>query len=87
METMETYVSYDEMNRLRWKCRRGMKEMDILLERFLEQYYADADTETQIAFSELLEMQDADLYELLIKKVPSDSDVTQAVIAKIHQCL
>ncbi len=47
-----------EMARLRWHCRRGMKELDVLLEDFLERHYATADPSVQAAFRALLEEQD-----------------------------
>ena len=32
-----------EKSRIRWLCRRGMKELDVLLERFVSQEYDDLD--------------------------------------------
>jgi antitoxin CptB len=29
-----------ELSRLRWLCRRGMKELDVVMSRYLEQHYA-----------------------------------------------
>ena len=84
---METYIKNDEFNKLRWKCRRGMKEIDLLLESFLENYYLDSDTETQIVFAELLELEDTELYSLLINKTPANSKIAQSIIAKIHQSI
>jgi len=48
--------------RLKWKCRRGMKELDLLLERYLAERYPGAGPEEQDAFRALLEMQDPELY-------------------------
>jgi antitoxin CptB len=31
-----------ELSRLRWLCRRGMKELDVVMSRYLEQHYATA---------------------------------------------
>lgn len=47
-----------EMARLRWHCRRGMKELDVLLEAFLERHYPTAEPSIQAAFRALLEEQD-----------------------------
>src|ERR1700730_1854272 len=51
-----------ELGRLRWYCRRGMKELDILLTRYLDAGYGDASAEEQAAFRGLLEVQDPLLY-------------------------
>ena len=36
------------LSRLRWRCRRGMRELDSLLSGWLESHWADADPETRI---------------------------------------
>ena len=47
-----------ELGRLRWRCRRGMKELDLLLTRYLDERYGGASEVEQHAFQELLETQD-----------------------------
>lgn len=47
-----------DIGRLRWRCRRGMKELDVLLGRYLERHYAGAAPAAQQAFRELLEAPD-----------------------------
>jgi antitoxin CptB len=47
-----------EVGRLRWRCRRGMKELDILLTRYLDERYGAAGAQEQQAFQQLLESQD-----------------------------
>ena len=52
---------------LRWRCRRGTKELDILLERFVEGGgYELLDEDGQAAFQRLLEQEDYLLQEWLI---------------------
>jgi antitoxin CptB len=46
-------------NRLRWKCRRGLLELDLVLEKYVEKNPYDAE------LNELLEMQDNDLWEIV----------------------
>jgi antitoxin CptB len=50
-----------ETRRLLWRCRRGMKELDILLERFARERYESAPAEQKRAFARLLELPDPDL--------------------------
>ena len=52
--------------RLRWHCRRGMKELDVLLERWLERGWPAADARARLAFEWLLEQPDPDLADWLI---------------------
>ena len=61
-----------EMSRLRWLCRRGMKELDVVLTRYLENTYESATTAEQIRFRDLLQMPDPDLYNLLLGREITD---------------
>jgi antitoxin CptB len=52
--------------RLRWRCRRGMKELDLLLARWLEQRWAGADDARRRDFEWLIEQPDPDLADWLL---------------------
>ena len=47
-----------EIGRLRWRCRRGMRELDVLLTRYVDEHYARASSQDQEAFRTLLESPD-----------------------------
>ena len=65
---------------MRWKCRRGMLELDLLLKAFLEQGYQDLDDRAQQRFDEMLDYPDAVLLEWLMGRIrPTDKDVAQLV--------
>ena len=69
-----------ELSRLRWLCRRGMKELDIVMSRYLEQHYASASDAEQGHFNALLEMPDPDLYDLLLgRSVTSDVELARFI--------
>jgi len=51
-----------DAGRLRWGCRRGMKELDLLLTRYLNERYDMASPKEQEAFHRLLESQDPAIY-------------------------
>ena len=46
-------------DRLKWKCRRGLLELDLVLERYLQRNAADAE------LSELLDLPDNDLWDIV----------------------
>jgi antitoxin CptB len=56
--------------RLRWRCRRGMKELDILLTRYMDERYGTAPAEEQEAFRGLLEIQDPVIYAYCLGSEP-----------------
>jgi antitoxin CptB len=69
-----------QQSRLRWLCRRGMKELDVVMTRYLDSHYAEADEADQQSFIALLELPDPDLYSLLLgRKVSADQNTVKVV--------
>lgn len=55
----------------RWRCRRGMKELDFILNRYLDSMYKHMSDETKMLFNDFLEEQDMLLwYWLSGKQLP-----------------
>jgi len=52
-----------------WKCRRGTKELDILMSGFFSKYYKTASDKQKNAFIELLSLEDPVIYDLLLNKI------------------
>lgn len=71
--------------RLRWLCRRGTRELDVLLGRFLEERYAASPPAVQAAFARLLEWPDPELYDCLTGRGESGDPELDDVIARIRQ--
>ena len=72
-----------ELGRLRWRCRRGMRELDVLLVRYLERDWPTADAAACIAFTALLERQDPEINALLLGRMAPDDEV----LARVLECL
>ena len=51
----------NELARLKWQCRRGTKELDLMLKQYLETGYLLADDEEKALFVELLKLEDDEL--------------------------
>lgn len=78
-----TAVSH--LARLRWRCRRGMRELDVVLQRYLEQHYVHAPAREQQAFEALLEQQDPQLMGFLMgREQPSDPDQARVIARLSH---
>ena len=61
--------------RLRWRCRRGIKEMDLLLQGFLERRYPMLGAREQAAFQALLDEADLDIYAWITgQATPENAD-------------
>ncbi len=50
------------LNKLRWKSRKGIRELDILLQNYLDTHYSNLDSLDKKLFEEILEI---DTYDLL----------------------
>ena len=55
-----------DLDRIRWRCRRGLLELDLVLEAFLERGYGRLDAGQRGLFNELLDRPDNDLLDLAL---------------------
>lgn len=55
------------LERVRWRCRRGLLELDIVLGRFI-QNYAGLSTQQKLVFDTLLDMPDTQLWDMISGK-------------------
>ncbi len=51
---------------LLWRCRRGIREMDLLLQGFVEKYYDTLPAQEQTAFAQLLDQADLDIMDWIM---------------------
>jgi antitoxin CptB len=78
-------ISAVEMRRLRWRCRRGLLENDLVLARFLERY-ADLLEEPQLAvLNDLLALPDPDLWELLCGRREAPDSRFKGILAALRE--
>lgn len=78
-------VAVTGTSRLRWFCRRGMKELDVLLSRYLDAVYPDATAAEQRGFERLLAYQDPELYALLTGRDRVDDEEIDGVVQRIRR--
>ncbi len=77
---METNTTDLQLSRLRWRCRRGMLELDLLLARFLDNHYRELDHAGRSALLRLLDMPDPELMICLEGKAePADPELSALV--------
>ena len=71
------------LERVRWRSRRGLLELDIVLGRFIELYYLQLGESEQQAFEELLDMPDNSLWDMIAGKQVAVQSNHQALLEKI----
>ena len=68
-----------QQSKLKWQCRRGMRELDELLLNYLEQRYDDAGESDKQSFHSLLELSDPELMGYLLQKEPPAAELARVV--------
>jgi len=71
-----------EMHRLRWKCRRGLLELDIVLHRFLNQ--GDLTREAVPSLYSLLDLPDNDLWDIISGRSDAYEGRLRDVVARLR---
>ena len=69
-----------ELRRLRWRCRRGMRELDQLLTRWLDREWASASEAERGVFLRLLDCEDDRLWRWFLgHETPFDAELDSLV--------
>jgi antitoxin CptB len=80
-ENMKDAQDDIQMRRLAWRCRRGMLELDIVLQRFIALHFNDLSLAQLQAFDDLLELPDNDFWTLVSsdKITPKNADMVSKI--------
>ena len=73
-----------ELRRLRWRCRRGMRELDQLLERWLEREWRTSPTAEREVFLRLLDSEDDRLWKWFLGHETPDDAGLDALVQRIR---
>lgn len=73
-----------ERARLRWLCRRGTRELDLMLSRYLDHCWDGAPESERQAFERLLQMQDPELFALLTGRGEAPDQELADVVERIR---
>jgi antitoxin CptB len=72
--------------KLKWQCRRGMRELDALLLRFVEQAAESLSTAEMARFEGILELPDPVLHAYLLGRSAPPDAATDALLERIRAC-
>lgn len=89
---MEALLGERELSKLRWRCRRGLLENDLFIERFFSRHQETLTTGQAKGLEALMDLSDNDLLDLLLRRkdvqeIPelSDSPEVREVLALLRQ--
>ena len=71
------------LDRLKWKCRRGLLELDLVLQAFLERQFNEKDL---APLSELLDLPDNDLWDIVSGRSDGYEERFRGIVARLRAC-
>jgi antitoxin CptB len=72
-------------SKVKWQCRRGMRELDLVLEAFLESHYDRLTPEAQADFAHLLAQSNQNLMDWLVGGVEPESEPLARITSQIRE--
>ncbi len=73
-----------EQRRLAWRCRRGLLELDIVLQRFVKEKFSELSLQEVEVFDGLLDLPDNDFWELVNSSKPHKDKVLASILTKLN---
>ncbi len=80
----ESETEATELRRIRWRCRRGMRELDQLFERYLERCWATDSEADRALFLRLLDSEDDKLWRWFMGYEAADDVEIASIIQRIR---
>ena len=74
-----------DKNRLLWASRRGMLELDLILQPFVESKYDNLSAKDKLRFEVLLEIEDQQLFMWFMKREEPVDPEMQRIVNIIHE--
>lgn len=84
---MEAIFEESRFARLKWACRRGMLELDVLLRPFVDVAWDELNYQEKVLFEQFLTEDDPDLYAWLMGHQRCERPEYEALIVHIHRRL
>ncbi len=73
-----------DLSRLKWRCRRGLLENDLFIERFFGRHEQTLTTRQAAGLQALMDLADNDLLDLLLARTQPQGDIDRA---EVHEVL
>jgi antitoxin CptB len=78
-------ITQEEINRMRWAARRGMLELDLVLEPFVMAQYAQLSELQRRSFQQLMLCEDQDLFAWFMQRGQPDDKELAGIVSQIIQ--
>ena len=75
------------LSKLKWRCRRGLLENDLLIERFFGRHEAGLTVRQADALNQLMELADNDLLDLLLRRTELEGAIDTIDLRRVLEML
>ena len=83
----DTLLDERALSKLRWRCRRGLLENDLFVERFFARHESALTTRQAEGLGLLMDLSDNDLLDLLLARKEPDGDLHRADVLEVLQLM
>ena len=80
---MSALIDERALSKLRWRCRRGLLENDLFVERFFQRHEATLTERQASGLLVLMDLPDNDLLDLLLRRKEPEGDLVQADVLEV----
>jgi len=80
-------ITQGELSKLKWRCRRGLLENDLFIERFFERYEDTLTAGQADALGRLMDLGDNDLLDLLLRRREPQGDTNTSEVRQVLDML
>ena len=83
MQDQDTLIDARALSKLRWRCRRGLLENDLFIERFFARHQATLTQSQAQGLLELMDLGDNDLLDLLLARKEPAGELARAEVVQV----
>ena len=84
---MQAIIDARALSKLKWRCRRGLLENDLFVERFFARHEASLTVERAAGLQALMDLSDNDLLDLLLARKEPDGAMDRADVREVLQLM
>ena len=83
MDELDDRLTPVEYSKLQWRCRRGLLENDLFIQRYLDQYGSAMTVREARAMYALIDLSDNDLLDLLLRRKEAEAPLDTPDVLKL----
>ena len=80
-------ITQAELSKLKWRCRRGLLENDLFIERFFDRYEDSLTARQAGALGRLMDLGDNDLLDLLLRRQEPQGEINTSEVRQVLEML